>query len=310
MVNLTVVMYHYVRDFETSKYKGLKGLQVELFEKQILFLKKNYNIIGMKEVYDFVNKKNSLPEKALLLTFDDGYKDHYQFVFPILKKYKLVGAFFPPVLTAQKQVVLDVNIIHHVLGAVENSQLLMDTVLSEVDSHKERYKLESRQFYIDKYFHPNRFDSAETIFVKRMLQVGLPCELRREICLKLLKKFLNISERELADDLYMGLSEIKEMVDGGMFFGGHGVKHKWLNSLSVTEIEEEIDLTIAFLKEINMDVENWAICYPYGGFNDDVLRVLQRKSCQLGFTTEMRVANLAIDNLLLIPRLDANNIKY
>lgn len=303
-------MYHYVRDFKTSKYKGLKGLQVELFEKQILFFKDNYTIVGMEDVYESLLHKKPLPGNALLLTFDDGYIDHYEFVFPILKKHKLTGAFFPPVLTAQQEVVLDVNIIHHVLGAVENSKLLMSRVLKLVEMNREKYSLESDEYYIEKYFQSNRFDTPETIFVKRMLQVALPYELRRNICLDLLKEFLGVDEKQLAMDLYMNMKQIKEMKAAGMFFGGHGYKHKWLNSLTSKEITEEIDHTISFLKEIGMPAENWAICYPYGGFNDDVLHVLKNKSCLVGFTTEMRIADLSLDNSLLIPRLDTNDIKY
>lgn len=310
MGNVTVVMYHYVRDFKTSKYKGLKGLQVELFEKQLMFFKENYTVISMTEIYDFLLYKKPLPSKALLLTFDDGYIDHYEYAFPILKKLGLKGAFFPPVLTAQQEVVLDVNIIHHVLGAVDDSKLLMERVLSLVDANREQYSLESNQYYIQTYFHANRFDTPETIFVKRMLQVALPYELRRSICLDLLKEFLGVSEEQLAKDLYMGLDQIKEMQAAGMFFGGHGYKHKWLNSLSIEEIKEETEHTIEFLKDVGMETKNWAICYPYGGFNQEVLQVLSENSCLIGFTTEMRVADLSIDNPLLIPRLDTNDIKY
>lgn len=310
MGNVTVVMYHYVRDFKTSKYKGLKGLQIELFEKQILFFKENYTIIAMEDIYDFILHKKALPLNSLLLTFDDGYIDHYEFAFPVLKKHGLKGAFFPPVLTAQQEVVLDVNIIHHVLGAVDDSKLLMERVLKLVEANREKYSLESDQYYIEKYFQANRFDTPETIFVKRMLQVALPYELRRSICLDLLKEFLGVDEKQLASDLYMNLDQIKEMKAAGMFFGGHGYKHKWLNSLSTEEITDETDHTISFLKEVGMDTDNWAICYPYGGFNDDVLQVLKKKSCLIGFTTEMRVADLSKDDPLLIPRLDTNDIKY
>ena len=45
MNTLTVVMYHYVRDLKNSKYPALKGLDVQLFEEQILYLKKYYHVI-------------------------------------------------------------------------------------------------------------------------------------------------------------------------------------------------------------------------------------------------------------------------
>jgi polysaccharide deacetylase len=48
--NLTVVMYHYVRDLKHSRYPAIKGLDVNLFKGQVLFLKKHYNFVTVEEV--------------------------------------------------------------------------------------------------------------------------------------------------------------------------------------------------------------------------------------------------------------------
>ena len=48
--NLTVVMYHYVRDLKHSRYPAIKGLDVNLFKEQVLFLKKHYNFVTVEEV--------------------------------------------------------------------------------------------------------------------------------------------------------------------------------------------------------------------------------------------------------------------
>lgn len=41
---LTVVMYHYVRDLQNSRYPQIKGCDVRLFKEQIKFLQKHYNL--------------------------------------------------------------------------------------------------------------------------------------------------------------------------------------------------------------------------------------------------------------------------
>ena len=48
----------------------------------------------MDEFYNWYNKKIELPEKSVLITFDDGYADNYYFAYPILKKYNLKATFF------------------------------------------------------------------------------------------------------------------------------------------------------------------------------------------------------------------------
>jgi len=52
MKNLTVVMYHYVRDLKHSRYPDIKGLDVSLFKDQIAYIKRHYTPVTMQEVID------------------------------------------------------------------------------------------------------------------------------------------------------------------------------------------------------------------------------------------------------------------
>ena len=47
---LTVVMYHYVRDLQNSRYPQIKGCDVRLFKEQIKFLQKHYNFVTIEQV--------------------------------------------------------------------------------------------------------------------------------------------------------------------------------------------------------------------------------------------------------------------
>ena len=77
------IMYHYVRNFKNSLFPNIKGLDIDEFKFQINYLKKNYNIISLEEFYnEDYNKKN----KNCVLTFDDGYRDHFDFVLEVLVK--------------------------------------------------------------------------------------------------------------------------------------------------------------------------------------------------------------------------------
>ena len=82
-------MYHYVRDLNNSNYPKIKGLDIKEFENQLIFLSKNYNVISIE---DFYNKNFNINKKTCVLTFDDGYVDHYDFVLDKLLKYKMKGA--------------------------------------------------------------------------------------------------------------------------------------------------------------------------------------------------------------------------
>ena len=89
MSNLSIVMYHYVRPISGSKFHLLKGLELEKFKKQLDYLEDKYTIVSTEEVIDSSRNHKKLPRNACWLTFDDGYKDHYEYVLPELLKEAL-----------------------------------------------------------------------------------------------------------------------------------------------------------------------------------------------------------------------------
>ena len=87
-----VLVYHYVEIVLDEKDTIRKSLNTPpyLFIKQIETLKNaGYTFITASELIDILNGKISLPQKPVLITFDDGYRDFYTDVFPILKKYNI-----------------------------------------------------------------------------------------------------------------------------------------------------------------------------------------------------------------------------
>ena len=119
--DITVIMYHYVREIKKSSYKNIKGLETKYFIEQIKYLHKNYNIIRTEQLIESIQNNLKLPSKALLLTFDDGYADHFNNVFPVLKEYNIQGSFYIPAKVVIDNEVLDVNKIHFILASETNT---------------------------------------------------------------------------------------------------------------------------------------------------------------------------------------------
>ncbi|WP_217649007.1 polysaccharide deacetylase family protein [Yersinia ruckeri] len=93
MNKLTVVMYHYVRNIKESRYPDIKGLELDCFIEQLDFFIDNYHIVTMEEVISSYAGKTELLSNSLLLTFDDGYAEHFNHVYPILKERGVQGSF-------------------------------------------------------------------------------------------------------------------------------------------------------------------------------------------------------------------------
>ena len=90
----------------------------------------------------------NLPTGACLLTFDDGYIDHFETVFPILAENKIQGCFFQPAKAILAHEVLDVNKIHFILASAHKDidKLIID-IYSCLDKYRFRYQLESNSHY-------------------------------------------------------------------------------------------------------------------------------------------------------------------
>ena len=306
--NVTIIMYHYVRDLAHSQYPDIKGLDIILFREQIKHLKRNHNLITMEMLIDALDNETTLPKDAVLLTFDDAYSEHYTYIFPLLDENKIQGSFYTPVKAVTQHTVLDVNKIHFILAVEKDKSKILREINTELNNLKNDYNLENYDYYFSKLAHPNRFDTAEVIFIKRLLQVELDEQVRNIITNNLFEKVVGRDQASFSRELYMDIEQIKCMRRNGMHIGSHGYDHYWLGSLSEEDQKQEIKQSLNFLGEIGCDINQWTISYPYGNYSDTTIKLLQQYNCKLAFTTEVQVADVKRDNRFTLPRLDTNDI--
>ena len=87
--HFVILNYHDIIDEEdiVAPFDRME-VNKHFLEDQFIWLKKNgYTVVSVQAVFDAAAGKSSLPDKAVLLTFDDGYLSFYTKVFPLLKKY-------------------------------------------------------------------------------------------------------------------------------------------------------------------------------------------------------------------------------
>ena len=302
-----IVMYHYVRDFSRSRYPFIKGLEAALFRKQLEFLCDKFTLIRMEDLLAALEGE-ALPDNAALLTFDDGYIDHYTTVFPLLDQMGVQGSFFPPSMVFQVDKLLDVNKIHFILASGEPADIY-SSLLDEIDFHRgSEFPVPDVQTLIREHKIPNRFDSGEVIFIKRILQTVLPEKLRSTIADKLFQRFVGVDEAVFARELYMDISQLAVMKKHGMYVGLHGSYHGWLGNMEQGEYEGDIRNALDFMDIAGLlDKKAWVMNYPYGSWSEGVVDYIGKNGCLAGLTTEVAVADLISHNRLLLPRLDTND---
>ena len=111
---------------------------------------------------------------------------------------------------------------------------------------------------------PNRWDTADVIYFKRMLQHALPLKMRNSITESLFKKYVGVTESEFSRELYMDIEEVRQLVTNGMYVGSHGSMHHWLDKVSVEEQRQDVKDSLEFLDNVGAPTEGWVMCYPLG----------------------------------------------
>lgn len=249
-----VVIYHHIK----KDYK--RGMNPKEFRQQFLRIKDTHT-----------------------LSFDDGLKEHYTIVFPLLKKHNIVGYFFPIAETLEGKF-NHVHKRHILLDRFENDLITMwnnysDTKFSVDKSDRDRYS----------------FDSLEIASFKRFLVCKIDNKEKNRVFDAILKEHNIVVDTK---EYYITKSELKEMSEADMVIGNHTLTHPVLANLTYNQQLHEITCAHKLLKNI-LKKEPTVFSYPFGSYNADTLEILRKLRYKIGFT---------VNSLLEIGRLDCKNV--
>lgn len=278
-------MFHYVMD-EFNYFHFEPNMLDECIRK----MKNKYKIVGLEDVKNLAENDYN---NYVMLTFDDGTKDHYEFVYPILKKHNINGVFFLNSNIFENKI-LDIHFIHQLIAKVG-----IDDIYNDIRRLVKKDKVEINE----SKFINGTIDDYKMRYAKQLLQFALPNDIRKNILEKLILKY-NISIN--ASDYYMTKEEILEMKCNGMEFGLHTNNHKRLGLLSKEEQEDEIVHNLNILNANNILPNIKAIAYPFGSYNMETLELLEKLNIDLGFAIDRK---LGFNRLLEIERIDSNFLK-
>lgn len=89
-VCVPIIMYHNILKSNSRSSKFI--VTENQFEEDLKYLKeKGYNTVVMEDLVAYVYDNKPLPEKPIVLSFDDGYYNNYVYAYPLLKEYGFKG---------------------------------------------------------------------------------------------------------------------------------------------------------------------------------------------------------------------------
>lgn len=296
-------MYHYIRK-PSEEYPFFKFLHINDFKKQLDYFQEKYTILHPSVLVD------KQLQSGVILTFDDGVKDHFNFVLPELMKRKISGIFYISTGMYANKKLLDVHRLHILLGKF-GGEFIYKQIMAcinqsmLVDAHIEEFKTLT---------YTSQKNDAFTVLVKRMMNYFIGYQYR-EAVMDILMKDLIADEEKLCKQFYLSENDIKQMHSAGMIIGSHTAQHKVMSKLSLVEQEKEINDSFSFIDSVLGKQSIRTFCYPYGGFHtftSDTEKLLHQYNCNYAFNVEPRDIewNDLIHKQQALPRYDCNVFPY
>ncbi len=160
VARVPILMYHYVSvpPPDADKYRLDLTVTPDAFETQLDYLAINgYHPIRLADLTNYLLNGAALPDKPIVLTFDDGYADNYTIVFPALRNHKFPATFF--IIT---------DFVNENRWGYMNWAQLAEMVKGgmEIGSHSLDHP--------DLYRKPRAFQDDEVAGSKKMIEANLP----------------------------------------------------------------------------------------------------------------------------------------
>lgn len=244
--NVLVLYYHRV----CSLHRDIRRLAVDprYFELHIKYLKDNYPILRFEDDWSNVS------QKSVVITFDDGYDDFYEFALPILEKYDVPAMLFVSSGILDGKQGLWTDGLEQMIFTTSKEELLYQSYAYDLSN----IEMKTRSF-----------------FQIRSLLKAMPYE-SRKIALSEIATILGTFIHDDEDYVFLTKERLRWVAESHcVSIGGHTVTHTSLSSESRERQHFEIstcknDLETIIGKPIT------CFSYPYGDYTEDTVNIAAR----------------------------------
>jgi len=292
-------MYHgfTAKDMHSGieNYTG-NHVNIEIFKKQVEYLKKFYNIITLEQLvgYYYIGKK--LPNNSVVITFDDGYKTNYNLAFPILKELNIPVTIFLATDFIENKNFLWVDRLEYAINCTQ-----LNNFKVEINKYRVDYKINN---------YNNKLKCVkECKATLKQFSIEKIEEIVTEIENRLDK---NLATASQIPNIYLPLewSEINVMLASKLIsLGNHTHKHAILTKCTDGEVKNELLLSRKIIKEQTGSDPKY-FCYPNGqarDFSQRTKEILQEQGFNCGITTISGTNNKRSDVFFLKRYYTSNN---
>lgn len=248
---LRILAYHRVLDIDEPLYpfdSELISASVREFERQMEYVSAHYRVLTFHDLDEHEKNHIPLPDRSLIITFDDGYADNYENAFPILKKYNLKAVFFlsTDYIGKNKPFWFERLAYYRKKGLIETDRLGLDRYSGVLGNGRRE---------------PGPFTAHDLYRIITRVPDGIRLSLLKQIEGALPA----IPEKDLRLVRPLSWDQVKEMAQHGMEIGSHTQSHMILGNGTSDEVWSELKLSRQIIEDtISGPVS--AVSYPIASY--------------------------------------------
>lgn len=278
---LRILAYHRIAEFKDTPAGPCPNISATPsgFLRQMRHLAKHYRVVSMPEVLDALERNAPLPDRAVLITFDDAYSDFGDAAWPILRQFRLPATLFvPTAYPDHPELKFWWERLYQAFAHTTRSELL-DSPLGTLPLARPDQRRRSLDALI-RYVPTRPFDASMKIV--------------ETVCAQLL-------DQPVKGASVLSWYQLRHLVSEGVTLGSHTKTHPIMTQISPRQVQEEIQQSQEDLKrEIGYALP--IFCYPNGDHNQTVTKILRAEGMALGFTVLPGENHLESADLLRLKR--------
>jgi peptidoglycan/xylan/chitin deacetylase (PgdA/CDA1 family) len=271
---ITVLTYHRVANPSAAAMldEGVVDVAPDQLERQLMFLRRWFDPIGLGELLAYVRGQGPLPPNPVLVTFDDGYRDNFDVALPILQRHGVRATFFIATDCIERRRPFWWDRVAFIIKSSARDGIELDypePMALPLASAKDRRAAIGR---VQRLIKDLRGLDLEHLL--RRLEDAAGVTLGSE------------EERRLADETLMTWQQVLELRRAGMDVQSHTRTHRVMQTLDMSELEEELRGSREELQAV-LGEPVVAVSYPVGkslGRTWHVRAAVRDAGYELGFT--------------------------
>jgi peptidoglycan/xylan/chitin deacetylase (PgdA/CDA1 family) len=292
-MTLLAVGYHYVAAEAPAEPRAIFPVTVDGLAAQLELLGQSWAFVSRDEVLSAVAGEAELPERACVVTFDDGLRCQLELALPVLERLGVPAIFFVPGKPLAEERVLYVHKVHALRERVPDRELLALAGGADVPV----------EVALDHY----RYDRPDAARLKYLLNMRLPLADREHVVGAAFAEVFP-DEAAFARELYMSREDVAQLERAHRAVGAHSYAHEPLARLDDEALGRDLAAVATLLEDVTA-ARPRALSYPHGTPSTVDARVARRAAAagfRVAFTME-RALNATLEEPLLLGRLDAND---